>query len=108
MKKILQKFKNIFKKKAKTTLDDSINPHKHWIIALWVFLAVIVCLIFLSFYVLFRIKNEEIFQASPTLNITSTPLRDDALKNVTATFDAKAKKESDLKTNPPTYKDPSL
>jgi hypothetical protein len=39
-----------------------INSHKHWIVLIKIFLAISLLLILLAFYVLYKIKNEQIFQ----------------------------------------------
>ena len=107
MKNLLSKIKNIFKKKS-VEGPRAINPHKHWIILLSIFFVIIAVLILFSLYLLYQIKNDQIFQVPPTLQENNKLIREDLLKDVTESFDQKAQKESEIKTNPHSYRDPSL
>ncbi|MDE2030740.1 MAG: hypothetical protein KGI58_00550 [Patescibacteria group bacterium] len=106
MQNITNKIKNLFNKKN-IQKQSVINPHKHWIILLKVFFVILFCLVLLSIYLLYKIKNDEIFQVTPTIQRNSTVLKYNLLKNVTSAFDQKAQNEEDLLSNPPTFKDPS-
>ena len=107
MKDFIQKIKDKFHKK-KTWEPDQINPHKHWIVMLITFLVVGGLLIIFSLYILYRIKNEQIFQSASSTNTNSSNLKENLIKQVTETFEKKAKKTSEIKNNPPVFKDPSL
>lgn len=101
----LSKIKNHTKREDNYSIP---NPHKHWMILLLIFLILVVCLIMFSLYLLFQIRGDQVFQVKPTLDDKPTILKEDLLKNVTQIFEEKAKKENDLSTNPPFYRDPSL
>jgi hypothetical protein len=107
MKFSLGKIKNPLKKKDSQG-PNAINPHKHWIKLLYGFFIIVACLVLFSLYLLYQIKNDHIFQVKPTLEKNNTLLKEDLLKKVNDSFDQKAQKESELKTNPPSYPDPSL
>lgn len=105
MENFTRKIKNLFKKKN-IQGPEIINPHKHWIIILWVFFVVIVILIIFSFFMLFKIKNAQLFQVSPTVQDNNNLIREDLLKNVAESFNTKAAKEKELITSPSKYSDP--
>ncbi len=107
MKNFIQKIKEIFKKPS-IQVSGAINPHKHWIILLWSFFIITILLIVFSLYMLYQIKNEQVFQVAPIVKVNSSLLKEQLLRDVIASFEAKAKKESSLKINPPIYKDPSI
>lgn len=107
MKNFLQKIKDKFTKKNVET-PSTINPHKHWMIALKMFFVLILLLTAFSLYILYQIKNEQVFQAKPATQDNSKQLKEDLLKKVTETFDKKAKKVSEVKSNSIIFKDPSL
>lgn len=60
MDKLNLKFKKIFIN-SKYKNIKVFNPHKHWIVILYVFFASFFSLIFLSVYLFIEIKNENIF-----------------------------------------------
>lgn len=105
MNKFLSKFKI---KKISIKISKASNPHKHWAMLLWTFFILIICLIAFSFYLLFEIRNEQIFQVKPTIVNKKILLKENLLKTVSDLFEQKAKNESDLVTNPPHYQDPSI
>ena len=106
MKNFLKKFK--LKPKNHTDVDRySVDPHKHWVILLWFFFVSVVLLIMYSIYLLYQIKNENLYQTPLVKKVESTQLRENLLKSVTAEFEQKAKNENDIETNPTTYPDPS-
>ena len=107
MKISLPNSKNIFAKKSPKD-SNIINPHKHWGILLRVFFIIVLCLIFFSLYLLYKIKKDQIFQVVPTVQDDNVVLKEDLLKKVTESFDKKAQKEKELQTNTPSYPDPSL
>ncbi len=85
-----------------------INPHRHWIFLLYVFFVLNIILIIFSLYLLYEIKNEQIFQIKIDKQIKQTLLKDDLLKKVTDLYDAKAKIEQEIKNKPFLYSDPSF
>ena len=106
MKDFIQKIKAKFNKK-KSWESDQINPHKHWIIMLLSFLIIGGLLIVFSLYILYKIKNEQIFQSSPNTNTSSSNLKENLIKQVSEIFEKKVQKTSEIKNNPPVFKDPS-
>ena len=107
MQNILNKIKSMFKKKGAES-PSMINPHNHWMVILWVFLVISILLIIFSFYLLYKIKQEEIFQVAPTNNDNTSLLKENLLNSVMQTFDNQEKKEAELKNAPKVFKDPSL
>ncbi len=107
MKNFIQKIKNKFQKQN-IEVSNVINPHRHWILLVRSFFVIIVLLILLALFILYKIKNEQIFQVESTNKEPPSLLKDKLLKDVINSFDIKAKKESELKTNPPVYRDPSI
>lgn len=105
--KILSKLKSQFGKGG-FHASKVLNPHKHWRVMLWLFSLITVLLILFSLYLLYQIKNEQIFQVVPTSNEGTTILKENLIKNVTETFDKKAKRESEIRSGTSNYTDPSL
>jgi len=85
-----------------------INPHKHWNFILSIFLILICCLVLFSFYLLYQIKNEQIFQVSKTEPINTVLLKEPMLKNINEIYDKRASNVLDIKSKPSVYSDPSL
>jgi magnesium-transporting ATPase (P-type) len=108
MKNINLNFKNILKKKERTQNQSALNPHRHWRVLLEVFFGAVILLVFFSLFLLYQIKNDQIFQASPTIQDSNPSIKQDLLKKVDDSFTQKALKEKELKENPPIYRDPSL
>lgn len=107
MNKFLAKFK--IKKQSKSLkVSNMVNPHHHWIVLLVTFLFVTSLLIVFSLYLLYQIKNEQIFKAKPVTNQEVSPIREKLLNSVTDYFDQKAEKEKGIKGNTNSYEDPSL
>ncbi len=105
MNSFLIKIKNIWKGFCNFF---QINPHKHWAFLLYMFSVLIILLILFSFYLLYQIKNEQIFQVKIVAEQKKTILREDLLNKIINLFDNKAQKELDIESNPPVYKDPSI
>jgi uncharacterized membrane protein len=85
-----------------------LNPHKHWKVLLSIFSLITLLLVVFSFYLLYKIKNEQIFRANPTSSEGGVVIKEKLIKSVTDTFDQKTTKENSIKSNPPMYLDPSL
>lgn len=105
MIKFLTKFKE---QSSMIHVSSKINPHKHWMVLIKVFFVIVFLLIVFSLYLLYQIKNEQIFQAKPVSGGQSSLLKENLLKSVTDSFNQKAKKEAELKGNIQPYSDPSL
>lgn len=108
MKNINIDIKNIFKKKKKAQESNALNPHKHWSVLLKIFFGVVSLLVFFSLFLLYQIKNDNIFQATPTIQDNNIMVKEDILKKVEDFFSEKSQKEKEIKENPPVYRDPSL
>lgn len=108
MKKILFKIKEYFKN-YKSKYHNTLNPHFYWKILLYVFSVFMAVLIFFSFYLLFQIKEGEIFQV-PLIKTeeTNKVIQNTLLKKVQESFDNKASNEALLKQTPLSIPDPSL
>lgn len=98
IKKVLQILKNFF----------NINPHKHWNFLLYVFLSLVSILILFSFYLLFKIKNEQIFQVTAIQQENPILLKESALKATTELYNNKTKNVNEINNKPSVYGDPSL
>ena len=99
--KISNKFKGIFSyKKA--------NPHTQWNNLLYVFFVIISILILFSFYLLFKIKNQQLFQTvAPSAELPNL-MNEKLLNDVNQSFKDKEEKQKDIQAEPSTYIDPSL
>ena len=86
----------------------NINPHKHWNFLIYMFLSLILVLILFSLYFLYEIKNGQIFQVTQGQQENHILLKDALLKSTINSFDSKAEKVLDTKTNFNPYSDPSL
>jgi len=87
---------------------NGINPHKHWILLLQFFSGVFVCLIIFSFYLLYEIKNEQIFQINKTVDIPVNIIKEKTLKNVTDSLQERKAMQDSIKNNSSSRIDPSL
>ena len=105
MNKYLIQLNNIAK-----SLKDllKVNPHKHWKFLLYVFLILLVILVLFSFYLLYQINNEKVFQVKIDDGVNKIILNENVLKKVINTSDLKASKELEIKTKGTPYKDPSI
>ncbi len=97
------KIKDTFKKAVTTP----INPHRYWIYTLRVFLFACVLLIIVSFYFLYQIKTQQIFQIKKSTGSGNT-VDANLLQSVKGSLDQKAQTKSTLEGIPPMYEDPSL
>ncbi len=90
--------------------DDllKINPHKHWMILVYTFLSLSLLLILFSFYLLYEIKNEQIFQVKIEHNSNDSLIKEDLLKKTINQFNNKATEEDTIQNGPFIYKDPSI
>lgn len=105
MSTFLLKIKNLIKHLSNFF---KINPHKHWIMLLYIFFTLTVMLILFSCYILFEIKNEQMFQVKEEQKEKPNLLKEELLKNTLERFDQKTKVETDITSNPLPYKDPSI
>ncbi len=96
--------KNIFKKTIQEIKPFKkkiiIDPHKHWMYVLKIFFAAIIVLIIFSIYLLFEIKDENVFYPNNTLQRTQSLLKENLLKEITDYFDLKAINSQNIRNNP--------
>lgn len=85
-----------------------INPHRHWLMLIRIFFGIAVLLIIFSFYLLYKIKNEQMFQVTQAQIENKSLIKEDLLNKVTKLFDDKAIKMRELETSPNLYIDPGL
>jgi hypothetical protein len=97
-----------FKKSFNNTVSKkrNLNPHHYWMLLLRIFFIISIILIVFSFYLLFKIKKEEIFSINPQAEGKPIIVREDLLKKTTEQFDAKSKKTDELIAQPLSYPDP--
>jgi hypothetical protein len=104
---------SIFETKTKNLLKSfndffKINPHKHWVFLLYVFFTLISISLLFSFYFIYEIKNEKIFQAKAEQEAEQSLLKVDLLKKTTDLFNKKDLKQQEINNNLSPYRDPSL
>lgn len=98
IKNVLIKIQNFFK----------INPHRHWFFLLYIFFILTSVLILFSFYLLYQIKNENVFQVKVEPDEKLNLLKEDLLKKVLSESERKEERTIEIKNNLIEYKDPSL
>jgi hypothetical protein len=99
--------------KIKDKLSDlksssGINPHKHWSMLLAVSFLSSIFLIAVSVYLLYGIKNDQIFNSYQKAEGKSGVINESLLKNFQDYVSSKEKVGNNLKLNPINYKDPSI
>lgn len=107
MNNTLEKIKNTFSRKI-IHKKDTVNPHGNWKFILRIFFIIVSCLILFTFYILYQIKNEQIFQVTPKSVTPPSPIKQNLLKSITESFNKKSEKTIQLKTSPVTHSDPSI
>lgn len=105
MNNIVLKINNI-----KKAVNDffKINPHKHWESLLYAFFILVSFLILFSLYLLYQIKNEQVFQVKVEQNEKQNLVREDLLRKINNLNDLKVKRGSEIKDSVSVYKDPSI
>lgn len=103
---------NFFKKNNNKIKRDinlfKINPHKHWNLLVYIFFILAILLILFSFYLLFEIKNDQIFQVKMLKKEDQTLLKEDLFNNITNLYDKKESRVLEINNGPSVYSDPSL
>ncbi len=103
-----QSIKNIFNKKApKTKLVKGINPERDWQFILKIYSFVIIILITLSLYFLYKIKNEDFFHINNDTEASPISINQQMLDTILTSFDTKSKIVNDLKLGDKIFVDPS-
>ncbi len=104
MNNLLTKIKNRFKGLHKSRF---INPHRHWAFLIQLFLSVILILIIFSFYLLYKIRNEQIFQVNEEPTTPVSLIKEKLLEETLESFDQKKERTRDIKAGLVELKDPS-
>jgi len=99
---------NVLNKVKKFISFKKINPHKHWRNLLYIFFVIIIILVLFSFYILYKIKNQEIFQIKPKPTDSTLLINEKLLEKVTESFNQKLIKEKEARDGVKIYKDPSI
>lgn len=99
--KTKEKFKDILRFKK-------INPHVYWNNLLHIFMVVIIGLIVMSFYLLYKIKTQQIIHATPISTTTPNLINEKLYKKVNTNFETKQSKVKELQSGSVIYKDPSI
>lgn len=96
--------------KIKKHLSDffKVNPNKHWVFLLYTFFCMIFILILFSFYLLYEIKNDQIFQVKIEVKEKKNLLNENSLNRIINQFDQKNQKTLELNNGEFIYKDPSI
>ena len=98
----INNFKKAFKEFKK------INPNKHWTFILNVFLVLVLFLILFSFYLLYQIKNDQVFQVKKEGPEKQTLINEVILNKTMKSYDLRDEIKNTIKNNPAIYKDPSI
>ena len=101
-------FKKIKVQSRNVLSFQNINPHMHWNKLLIFFLLLIFILVLFSFYILYKIKNQQIFQIEPKSDESPTLINENLLEEVNKRFEQKEFKSNEIKNGLKLYKDPSI
>jgi len=105
MKIDFEKIKERFKKSSKI---GKMNPHAHWVSLLNMFFIIITILILFSFFLLYKIKTQQIFQVKTQIEVSPSIINEKLLNRVNEFFNNKSIKEKEIREGIKSYKDPSL
>jgi len=105
MKKLLPEIKNKIKK---IISFKKINSNNHWRFLLYIFLITTTILIGSSFYLLNKIKNQQIFQITVESKKQPILMNEKLLDRVNESFEQKVLIEKEIKDGLKSYKDPSI
>lgn len=105
----MKSFVSYFNKKTFTSQNLSlVNPHTQWLFLLRVFGLIGAGLFVFSIYLLYQIKNDQVFQVSNPIQAKVLSVNEKSLKKVTEIFNQKKARFFEVKNTPPKYQDPSL
>jgi hypothetical protein len=109
MKESLTKIENRLKKFLSIKVSfKRMNPHVYWRNLLYVFFILILILILFSFYLLYQIKNQQIFQITPQSKEQLSLMNEKLYDKIAESFKNKKIKEKEIENGLTLYKDPSL
>lgn len=105
----MKEFSLKIKNKIKSFIPfKKISPHLHWKNLLYFFFVIIIILIIFSFYLLYQIKNQQIFQVTPPSTGLSSLMNEKLLEKVNESFDIKLIKTKEIQDGLTSYKDPGI
>lgn len=87
---------------------DEINPHEHWKYLINVFFILIFILILWSFYLMYQIKNQQIFQVISIGEEKVVMVNEKLLEEVKQSFVDKLLIQKETKEGIKSYPDPSF
>lgn len=102
-----------FFKKIKNSLNNlvslnKINPHADWRKLIFIFFVVSVLLILFSLFLLYQIKNQQVFQEIGSSPEAPMLIDEKLLNKIEESFEQKSIIEKEIKNNLKSYKDPSI
>jgi hypothetical protein len=105
MKESILKFNKTLKKLFSFKKMD---PHIYWNNLLNIFFIAMIGLVVFSFYLLYKIKNQQIFQIIALPTESPILINEKLLDKVVESFDNKLLKQDEIKEGQVIYKDPSI
>lgn len=90
---------NIKRKIKNLSSLKKMRPHEHWNILLHLFLIFIIILILFSFYLLWQIKNQQVFQVEIKTNKNPELINEKLLDEINKSFELKLLKEKEIRNN---------
>lgn len=105
----MEKFLSKIKFELKSFLPfRKLNPLIYWNNLLRIFSVVIILLIIFSFYILYQIKHQQIFQITPVPTEESNLIKEKLLNQVNEIFENKKTRAKEIQSELKVYKDPSI
>lgn len=100
---------NKIKDKIKNLISfNKIKPHEHWKYLVNIFFVLIFLLILISFYLMYQIKNQQIYQVNPTSSQETVLVNEKLLEKVKKSYLDKSLIQDEIKNGLRSYKDPSF
>jgi hypothetical protein len=85
-----------------------LNPLTYWDNLLRIFFIIVIGLIIFSFYLLYQIKHQQIFQIKTDSTNGSHLINEKLLDKVMELFESKKTRTEEIKNTKEVYKDPSI
>jgi hypothetical protein len=76
-----------------------IRPHEHWNILLHISLIFVTVLVLFGFYLLWQIKNQQVFQVEINTNKSPDLINEKLLDEINKSFELKLLKETEIRNN---------
>lgn len=100
---------NKIKDKTKNLISfNKINPHDHWKYLVNIFFVFVFLLILLSFYLMYQIKNQQIYQVNPSSEKETVLINEKLLEKVRQFYTDKLLIQEEIRNGLRSYKDPSF